>query len=267
METPEILPSEIGPRRPPVPAHPLWSRGLVASAVGLTILQGAVFAWLARIPEPLNVPMRSSPPVRPAVSARLGGGAMILAIDGLREEQNWLPNPRPMISSPPRSSLARTARPALMELTPPGKPRSQQFLPSVAAPAPSAPVIPRPETGPTDLTTPRPESPPTQVLALTHSEVSFAGALLNRAQVRPIALAPWKGPESLGVSRVEVSINPDGEVVLARVVESCGVKAADLQFLAACRAIRFAPLSKIPAGPSSEQLQHGRIVVRWAAPP
>ena len=232
--------------------------------LGLTLLQAGVFAWLARIPDPQQVPAGW----RQRAGGSVGTRAMVLAVDGLREEQAWLPNPRPLVHPQRVTSVPRMGLPSQMELAPSGRHRLAQFLSPEAAPPPTPPVIPRPSLPPPDLLPPRPASPPTQTLALTQPEVSLVGTLRARGLQRPIVVAPWKGAEPLGVTRVEVSVNPDGEVLLARVLEGCGVKAADWQFLAACRSARFARrgASPVAAGEFS-QLERGQVIVRWAVVP
>lgn len=245
-----------------VAANPTLSRGLLAGALGLTLLQAAVFGWLVRIPAPL---FRAP---GPDSGRRPSGGdlAMVLAVDGLRDAQGWLSNPHPLISPPNQMTSRRASNPSQMELAPPGQSRSPVFLAATSAPAPLAAVIVRPPARPVDAVAPRPTSPPTQKMALTNSQVTVTGELQGRALVRPMVVGPWKGTDPLGVSRVEVSVNADGEVVLARIVESCGVKAADLQFLAACRSIRFLPLGKPALGQELGQLQRGLVILRWASP-
>lgn len=260
-------PAELDARRGRVSTEPIWTRGLVLGALGLTVLQAGVFGWLARIPDDLMAPMEKVILPKPRAASAAEKGLMILAMDGLRDEQAWLPNPRPMVSPSPSVGMTRSNRPSQMELVRSAKFRAQPFLSASSAPAPQAPAILRPEMRPPDPATPRPESPPTQLLGLTNSQMTLTDALQRRGLMRPIVVTPWKGPESLGVSWVEVAVNADGEVVLARIVESCGVKAADLQFLAACRSLRFSPQGRLPAGPEFGQLQRGRIVLRWAAPP
>lgn len=240
-----------------------WSRGLVAGALAVTLVQALVFAWLARIPDPQRVPAEW----RQRAGGSVGKRAMLLAVDGLREEQSWLPNPRPLVHPQRTATLQRPIRPAQMELVPPERYRPAQYLSPEAAPTPVPPAIPRPELPASDLTPPRPASPPTQTLALTRPEVVVTGALRARGLRRPVVVAPWKGSDPLGVTRVEVSVNPDGEVVLARVVEGCGVKAADLQFLAACRSARFAPRVGAVGASEFNQLERGQLAVRWAVVP
>ena len=261
--------SPSAPMRAPLPgkmAPAKWPRGLIAGAVGLTLLQAAIFAWLARIPEPL----RGFIPISPTNAAARSNPAMVslLAYDGLRDAQSWLPNPRPFLTSrtSPNASAALRA-PARWEVAAAPAARLPQFLPLSAAPPPISPAIPRPEARPPEFKAPPPEAPATAPLALNSLQITVGGTLKERGLAEPLSLVPWAGNESLGVSRVDLSVNADGEVVLARLVESCGVKAADLQFLTACRAARFVPLGPARPGLEFSKLIRGYIQVRWPAPP
>lgn len=243
------------------PGSTRWPRPLMAGAVGLTLLQLAAFIWLARIPDAFRGPP-PGPPQTPPRSARI-----LLAVDGLQEAQSWLPDPRPFLSQPPGAPAPSSLRPIRIDLTASSPLQASRFLPIDAAPAPISPIIPRPPLRAADLELPRPSSPPTQPLALTSPQISISGALQARPLKRPITVPPWNGPEALGVTRVELSVNTDGEVVLARIVESCGVKAADLQVLEACRAARFARSGPVPPGQEFVGLTRGRIAHRWPTQP
>jgi len=238
-----------------------WPRPLIAGAVGLTVLQVAAFIWLARMPDTFLKPL-PTPPQSPLPAARI-----LLAVDGLQEAQSWLPDPRPFLSQPPGAPNPSSLRPIRIDLTASSPLQASRFLPIDAAPAPISPVIPRPPLRAADLELPRPPSPPTQPLALTSPQISISGALQARPLKRPITVSPWTGPEALGVTRVELSVNTDGEVVLARIVESCGVKAADLQVLEACRSARFARSEPVPPGQEFLALTRGRIAHRWPTQP
>ncbi len=243
-----------------------WPRGLIAGAVGLTLLQAAIFAWLARIPEPL----RGFIPISPTNAAARTRPAMasLLAYDGLREVQSWLPNPRPFLTSRTSPNAGASPRePARWEVAAAPAVRPPHFLPLSAAPPPLSPAIPRPEPRPPEFKAPPPEAPATAPLALDTLQITVGGALKERRLAEPLTLVPWAGHESLGVSRVDLSVNADGEVVLARLVESCGLKAADLQFLTACRAARFVPEGPARPGLEFSKLSRGYIQVRWPAPP
>lgn len=238
-----------------------WPRPLIAGAVGLTVLQTAAFIWLARLPDASRAP--SPAPAQTSLQA----ARILLAVDGLQEAQSWLPDPRPFLSQPPGAPAPSSLRPIRIDLTASSPLQASRFLPIDAAPPPISPVIPRPPLRAADLELPRPPSPPTQPLALTSPQISISGALQTRPLKRPITVPPWNGPEALGVTRVEVSVNTDGEVVLARIVESCGVKAADLQVLEACRAARFARSAPVPPGQEFLALTRGRIAHRWPTQP
>ena len=66
-----------------------------------------------------------------------------------------------------------------------------------------------------------------------------------------------------------MSVNADGEVLLARVTGSCGVKAADYAALAAIRTARFAASPKTKAVVNQEfnanLLVRSTVVIRWHA--
>ena len=244
-----------------VPSAGGWPRSLVASAVFLTLAQVVMFIWLARIPGPFVDP---TPPSSRAASR---SAPIILAVNGLREAQGWLPNPRGIYSPAPGSvTPGLSTRAVRIDVETSGIARPPEYLPLEAAPAPVSPVIQRPPFRPSDLEAPRPFAPVTGPLALAHAEITISGPLQSRPVLRPITPMSWQGPEPLGVTRVEISVNADGEVVLARVLESCGVKAADLQFLAACRAARFVPAGRVRPGQEFSGLVRARVTHRWPAP-
>lgn len=251
-------------RAPATPAGFPWSRGLIAGALALTLLQAGVFVWLVRIPGAARVTPGNQRTGETTIDPT---SVTLLAIDGLREEAGWLPNPRQFLNRQPGGGNRRTSPPVPIELATPSRSGPGQFLAAAAAPPPAAPAIPRPEFRPPAMDPPRPSSPATQSLALADPQLTITGGLRDRALLRPIILPSWTGPESLGITRVEVSVNVDGEVVLARVVESSGVKAADQLFLAACRTSRFVAAGKLPAGQEFNELARGRISLRWPAPP
>ena len=241
----------------PDEASPRWARGIFFGTLLLTLVQAAIFGWLVKVPVSLDGSLPRASPVpdrRPP---------MTLGIGGVRDGYAWLPNPRPFLVQSPVPGGLSSLRTARIDLTPASPLQSSRFLSFDATPPPVAPLIPSPATPPLPIEVPRPYSPQTQRLALTQAEISVSGRLESRPLARPIPVPSWSGAEPLGLTRVEISVNSDGEVVLARVIESCGVKAADQLFLNACRLARFTVLGRVPPGEEFTALTRGRVTLRW----
>jgi TonB family protein len=103
----------------------------------------------------------------------------------------------------------------------------------------------------------------------TQSVARLTGSLAARASEPPSGLHRWPAPADLAMpmvsnSVVEMAIDPDGEVVAARVLTRSGVEAADAEALRTARAMHFLPLaSRAPA------MEWGSLIIDWqtALPP
>ena len=244
----------------PVPApgnHPLWSREVILWTVALIGAQAFFFFGFARSPQLYPVPANPATITPP----------LHLALDGIPD--GWLPDPRSFLGLRPTGLSAtgtRTARPQLFAPEPRSAARS---LSVQLAPALPWPVVPAPSARPVAVEPPRPASPATKPLALTEPQTLLSPNLRERTLTRPLEVAPWTGPEPLGVTRVDVAVNGDGEVILARVVDGCGVPAADARVLAAIWAARFSAGARPRPGQefAVETLLRGRISWRWPGYP
>lgn len=118
------------------------------------------------------------------------------------------------------------------------------FLPADPAgsnlgPLPPTPV---PPARPTDLRTAAPASDSLARITLEHTRVDLLGALAQRGLMRPLKATVWTEGDSPQPTRIEVAVNPWGEVLTARVTVGSGSKAADLAALEAVWNARFNPL-------------------------
>ena len=249
------LPEVAGPSRS--------RRGLLVSTLLLSVVQAAAFWWFARAPiHPLvgvgSIPGRPGSPLN---------GRTILALEGVHDASQWVPNPRRFLS--PDSSVLPTqgTRNARREQAKPNWATPPRYLPLEAIPPSATVPIPTPAGEPIHRDAPHPPSPATRPLALQQSGVWVQGPLQSRGFVRAPELRPWTGPEAIGTTRVDISVNADGEILLARVTDSCGVKAADEMALTTLRAARFAvePKKKTNLNDqfNANALVRGTVVVRW----
>ncbi len=254
------------PPLPPLPkvARPSISpRGLLVGTVLLSGLQAAAFWWF------------TGASVRPIGGA--GGthlppnfplnGRTILALEGVHDASQWVPNPRRFLSADSSVQPTRGTRNLRRDQTKPNWATAPRYLPLEAIPPSATVPIPTPAGEPIHRDAPHPPSPATRPLALQQSGIWVQGPLQSRGFVRAPELRSWTGPEAIGTTRVDISVNADGEILLARVSDSCGVKAADEMALTTLRAARFAvePNKKTILSDqfNANALVRGTVMVRW----
>ncbi len=80
-----------------------------------------------------------------------------------------------------------------------------------------------------------------QELIATQSVFRLDGGLSNRLLGPTPVLRSWPSPQLLTNSTVQIAVNPDGEVVAARLKARSGWDDADAEALAKARALRFRP--------------------------
>lgn len=120
-----------------------------------------------------------------------------------------------------------------------------------------------------DLGSARPPTPPTPVAGLVAREnlVEVEGAPRRRGWKVPPVLKPWAGTEPTGPTRLEVSVNPQGWVVLAQVSGGSGSREADEMARLAIRAALVEPVAGAGRKPEfePEKLETGMVTVHWTA--
>jgi hypothetical protein len=106
----------------------------------------------------------------------------------------------------------------------------------------------------------RQEEPPPIFLApeliATQSVFRLEGGLRDRLLGPAPALSSWPSPQLLTNSTVQIAVNPEGEVVAARLKARSGWDDADAEALAKARALRFRP--SIGAG-----TRWGNAIFQW----
>jgi TonB family protein len=105
-----------------------------------------------------------------------------------------------------------------------------------------APATPHPPIRATQVAVSPPPAKPTAPMGLAEAQVEILGELSGRGLIRPLGLAPWTESDSPQPTRVELAVNPWGEVLTARVTVGSGSRTADLAVLEAVRNARFRPL-------------------------
>ncbi len=132
------------------------------------------------------------------------------------------------------------------------------FLPadpsgSNLGPAPGTPAPPTRAASPRAVT---PISDSTVRMTADQARSEIRGNLAARQLARPLSIPPWTEGDSPQPTRIELAVNPWGEVLTARVIVGSGSKPADLAALEAVRSARFKPL---PEARSSDALQADRL--------
>ncbi len=107
---------------------------------------------------------------------------------------------------------------------------------------------------------------PTLPIVADRTAVAVEGPMAARAWDKAPEIGTWDGVELLGSTRVEILVNPQGWIHVARVVESSGLRAADE---AARRAVLEARLRALPGAPRRPgfgpgDLTGGIVTVRWS---
>lgn len=130
----------------------------------------------------------------------------------------------------------------------PADPSGSNLGPTPATPPP-----------PTRSTSPRAVAPSPQALVRMTTDQArseIRGDLSTRPLARPLSIPPWTGDDGPQPTRIELAVNPWGEVLTARVIVGSGSRPADLAALEAVRGARFEPL---PDARSSDALQADRL--------
>ncbi len=256
----------------PLAERPNWHptppyRRLGLGTLALSAAQLAAFWWFAQTPPAPPRPSRGSGATVPTAPT----DRIWLAVDGLREAHQWVPKPRRFLENNLSVSASSPVRKPRRDQTKPSWSTPPKFLPSDATPAPAVLLIPRPLAEPIDREAPPPATPATSPLTLTQNLVVVVGPLRARGFTRPPVIPPWSGPEAIGATRIDVSVNADGEILLARVSGSSGAKAADDAGLAAVRSARFGSIAQPPPLLAqtfdANTLVRGTIIIRWQANP
>lgn len=102
------------------------------------------------------------------------------------------------------------------------------------------------------------------IMLIATSRLVLTGALTNRALWRPARLRSWTNADVLPPSVVQVSVNPAGMVLHARLLRSSRLRAADQAALGQARAARF---KSLPGAETNlfllDNLATGEMVFRW----
>jgi TonB family protein len=114
-----------------------------------------------------------------------------------------------------------------------------------------------------ELPPPRTEAPEINRVPLpARSQVLLSGSLQARGTAEPLVADAWIAEDVLPDSVVQISVNATGGVLSTRLIQSCGLPAADQHALSLAAQARFTPL---PAGASSATV--GFITFRWSVTP
>lgn len=100
--------------------------------------------------------------------------------------------------------------------------------------------------------------------------IIYATAIKGRAPEKPVSFPSWQGDGLPSPTRVELAINPLGEVKLVRLVESSKSKAMDALALATVGSMHFRPLpgAEVSGANDTKLYSWGMLGVFWApAPP
>lgn len=212
--------------------------------IGLTLLMAALHAggfWLiARFPpgpapsapDPFRLVWSSAPPdplegslVSPTRFALPGEGGF--SGDAARA----LP--------PVAYGWGRTEpRPSFLSADPDG---SQLGPPPAPPPPPARDPMPLGPMPPTDSV---------GRMTLDEARIEIGGGLRSRRLAVSPKVAPWTGGDSPQPTRIELAVDPWGDVVTARILATSGSRPADLAALEAVRGARFQPLPGAGRGDS-----------------
>lgn len=242
-------------------SSPGWSGARIAVLTGIaTVVQTVVVLQVGLVPD---IPLKTARP-RGHVSMLWTTSQVAAAFEGVpgsrldvleRDSADAFQQVARQSVPPPEYRLAEWREPNRWLTNP-------VVLPTVE----SAPAV----TAAHPLDTAHPPLPgvPTRALVAGQTRVTVAGTLAGRSwRSRPVPGA-WSGGESPGVTRMEIAVNPQGWVVMARVTESSGSKAADEGARRAVSAALFEPMAGATRRPefAPSQLEWGQVTVDWAAP-
>jgi hypothetical protein len=101
--------------------------------------------------------------------------------------------------------------------------------------------------------------------ARERSEVRVEGELATRQRLTPVGLPSWPHTELLTNSVVQMVVDADGRPVSVVLLQTNGLREADLAALARARSARFAPLRGGGAGRTNRlaDLSWGSLVFEW----
>lgn len=105
--------------------------------------------------------------------------------------------------------------------------------------------------------------------ASERSELKIEDGLAQRRLATPLELPSWRGAELLGNSVVRMVVDAGGRPVSLALLQTNGLREADLEALARARSLRFAPVSEA-AGASTNRLaaqSWGNLVFEWRTLP
>ncbi len=107
--------------------------------------------------------------------------------------------------------------------------------------------------------------PPAPALLPATSQATVRGGLADRPLAAVLDVPIWASAEPLSATVVEIGVTPEGDVLLARAVVPCGMKAADDAAVALARTARFAPNGETPRTGSlaTTELAWGELVFQW----
>lgn len=103
-----------------------------------------------------------------------------------------------------------------------------------------------------------------EIRLIATSRIEFTGTLTNRVLQTPLRLQSWTNTDVLPPSVVQVSVNPAGMVLHARLLQSSRLADADKTAIGLAQGARFRPL---PGGETNlfatDKLATGSFVFRW----
>lgn len=243
---------------------PIWSRNRWAAVVsGLALAQAALILGLTRWPV---LPV---PPVPPTAHVRW----VSVPVSGLAEAALLLPEPLLFVREDGRGFSGAAARslprndyevaefkatPRWLEAGQTARPAGEtlvRVLPELKPPVPPEPVLLAGGVA----------SP----LLDPASQVTLRGPLARRPLVEPLLPPVWKSTEVLPASVVEVGVTGAGDVLMARLVSTSGLPAADEAALALARQARFLPVAadRRDPGLSAGEMMWGEIAFAWRTEP
>lgn len=229
----------------------------LSTVLGLTVLLGGSVKLLTR--WPMLPPAREIPHPAYLFNPGVAGGV---------QGSEWLPDPMGFALADPDgfSGAAARLRPgqsyALAEFRAnPEWLRMDRSGRRLGESVPLPPIQPRPDRLPVPAI---PLSLRPAPLVPTNTVVTADPSLAGRSLREMVAVVPPSG-EVLPAAVVEVAVNPWGQVVVARLVDSSGSPAADRLALSAARSARFDALSGRLKSEGSvfTELQWGRLTFNW----
>ena len=243
---------------------PVWSptRWAVVSVLFAAVLVGGA-RGLTRWPS-LSSP---TPPGLPQLQLALGQAKPFSAIDPL------VPDPTLFALDDPHGfsgSAARALPRAGYEVAEFIEPPTWLAMDAAAKRAGQAPPLTAlPSRRRTDVLPAVAGEPAAPGLLAENPLVTVRGGLADRPLIEPLKLPVWAAAEVLPATVVEIGVNPDGEVLLVRLVVPSGFKPADAAAVALARTVRFTAKGESPRGSSlgAADLAWGELVFPWRTRP